>query len=264
MTATAEGALVLSGVHASLSGREVLRGVDLTVASGEIVGLVGPNGAGKTTLLRVASRVLEPTAGTVQYRGRALSDYSRRELARAIAVVPQETSVPFPFRAGELVVMGRTPHRPLLAFDGQDDVARARTALARLGIEPLADRSVFELSGGECQLVAFARALVQDADLMLLDEPTAFLDLQHRVRVLSIVRDLVATGRSALVVSHDLNLASRVCDRLAVLAAGEIVAVGPPREIMTRELLADVYHIDAEVIAGPDGAPIAVPLFDER
>ncbi len=264
MSTTIDASLVMSDVRASLSGREVLRGVDLEVASGEIVGLVGPNGAGKTTLLRVASRVLQPTAGVVRYRGRALGDYSRRELARAIAVVPQETTVPFPFRAGELVVMGRTPHRPGLAFDRHDDVALARTALERLGILGLADRSVFELSGGECQLVAFARALVQDAELLLLDEPTAFLDLQHRVRVLSIVRELVSTGRSALVVSHDLNLAARVCDRLAVLVAGKIIAVGPPREILTRELLADIYQIDAEIIAGSDGAPIAVPLFGDR
>jgi iron complex transport system ATP-binding protein len=251
--------LELAGVELAFGDRPVLRGVDLEVASGEVVGLVGPNGAGKTTLLRVASRVLVPDAGRVSFDGRPLADYSRRELSRAIAVVPQETAVPFPFRASELVVMGRVPHQPLVGFDRDEDVSHARRALERMGIGDLADRSVFELSGGERQLVAFARALAQDARLMLLDEPTAFLDLRHRVEVLEVVRELAAAGRAALVVSHDLNLAARSCDRLAVLQAGRIVASGSPERVLTRELLADVYRTDAIILTAPDGRPVAVP-----
>jgi iron complex transport system ATP-binding protein len=253
--------LELSAVEVGLAGRPVLCGVDLRVGSGEVVGLVGPNGAGKTTLLRVASRVLAPEVGCVSFDGRPLGEYSRRELSRRIAVVPQDTAIPFPFRAGELVVMGRAPHQPMIGLDALPDVAHARAALDRMGIGDLADRSVFELSGGERQLVAFARALAQDADLLLLDEPTAFLDLRHRVDVLTTVRELAERGRSALVVSHDLNLAAATCDRIAVLHGGTIVADGRPEEVMTSGLLAEVYEVEAEILAAPDGRPIAVPTL---
>ncbi len=251
--------LSLSRIDVALGGRRVLSGVDLTVSPGEIVGLVGPNGVGKTTLLRVASRVLPPDAGEVRLAGRPLRDYSRRELSRAIAVVPQDSAVPFPFRAGELVIMGRAPHQPPFGFDSPSDVQLAREALDRVGIAHLADRSVFELSGGERQLVAFARALAQDSDLMLLDEPTAFLDLRHRVELLGVVRERVRQGCSALVISHDLNLAARVCDRLVVLSDGRVVASGPPTEVLTPALLARVYGIEAEVLAVSDGTRIVVP-----
>lgn len=251
--------LSLRGIHVALGERPVLRGVDLEVAPGEVVALVGPNGAGKTTLLRVASRVLSPDAGEVQFEGRPLDSWGRRALSRAIAVVPQDAGTPFPFRAGELVVMGRAPHQPLLGFDRKEDIDHARRALERLGIADFADRSVFELSGGERQLVAFARALAQDPKLLLLDEPTAFLDLRHRVRVLGVVREFAAQGRSALVVSHDLNLAARACDRLVVLQEGVIVASGSPEEVMTAELLAQVYGTEADILIAPDGRPVAVP-----
>lgn len=251
--------LSLRHIEVRLGDRPVLRGVDLEVAPGEVVGLVGPNGAGKTTLLRVASRVLAPDAGEALFDGRRLADWSRRALSQAIAVVPQDTGIPFPFRAGELVVMGRVPHQPLVGLDRVEDVDHARRALERVGIAHLADRSVFELSGGERQLVAFARALAQDPQLLLLDEPTAFLDLRHRVQALGVVRELAAEGRSALIVSHDLNLAARACHRLVVLRDGKIAASGLPAEVMTAELLADVYETEADILIAPDGGPVAVP-----
>lgn len=251
--------LELKGIAASLGGRPVLRGVDLAVGPGETVGLVGPNGAGKTTLLRVASRVLAPDAGEARFDGRPLAAYGRRELSRQIAVVPQDTAIPFPFRAGELVVMGRVPHQSLVGFDSEGDVALGRAALDRVGIGDLADRSVFELSGGERQLVAFARALAQDPALLLLDEPTAFLDLRHRVDVLRIVRERAEAGRSALVVSHDLNLAARTCDRLVLLQGGVIAASGTPGEVLRADVLADAYGIEAEILIASDGRPVAVP-----
>ena len=200
-----------------------------------------------------------PAAHDYKVADMKLADWGRRELSRRIAVVPQDTGVPFPFRAGELVVMGRAPHQPLMGFDAEPDVAHARRALERLGIGALADRSVFELSGGERQLVAFARALAQEPDLLLLDEPTAFLDLRHRVEVLGVVRELATRGRSALVVSHDLNLAARTCDRLVVLCDGRVLASGPPGEVMTQRLLADAYGVAADVLTAPDGGPVAVP-----
>jgi iron complex transport system ATP-binding protein len=252
-------ALRFDGVTAQLGGREVLRGVDLEVHSGEVVGLLGRNGAGKTTLLRVATAALEPGAGSVRVGGDPLAELTRRELARRIAVVPQETHVPFPFRVSEVVLMGRTPHQGAFGFDAPDDLERARAALEKMGVAHLADRSVLEISGGERQLVMVARALAQEPSVLLFDEPTAFLDLGHRLDVLGVVRELAAGGCAALVVSHDLGLAARFCDRLALLAEGRVVASGTPVQVLTPEHIREAFGIQAEVVPGPDGAPLVVP-----
>jgi len=239
--------------------REILCDVSLEIGPGEVMGLLGPNGAGKTTLLRVASRVLAADAGRVLLNGREIGQLSRRELARRLAVVPQETSVAFPFSAGELVLMGRAPHLGLLGFESRADVERAREAMARVGIEELAERSVLELSGGERQLVLVARSLAQDPEVLLLDEPTAHLDLRHRLGVLARVREFAARGRSALVVSHDLGLAARHCDRVALLQAGRVAALGTPDEVLTPQALREVFRVEAEVLAAADGALAVVP-----
>ncbi len=252
-------ALALRGVAVALGGSPILRNIDLQLGEGEVLGLLGRNGAGKTTLLRVATRVLRPDAGEILLRGRSLEAHSRRELARAMAVVPQETAVPFAFRALEVVLMGRAPHLGLLGFETGRDVALAAQAMERVGIAHLAERPVTLLSGGERQLVVLARALAQDAPLLLLDEPTAFLDLRHRLEVLAIVRELARAGRSALVVSHDLGLAARYCDRLALLGDGEILADGPPCEVLTPDSLRRAFGIEAEVVRGPEGVPLVVP-----
>jgi iron complex transport system ATP-binding protein len=254
--------LCFDAVAVELGGKHVLRGVSFELRPGEVLGLLGRNGAGKTTLLRAAAGALAPTSGDVRLGGRRLSAYSRRELARAIAVVPQDLHVPFPFRAGELVLMGRAPHQPLFGFDGDRDVSRALTAMERMGVRELADRPIFELSGGERQLVMFARALAQEPELLLLDEPTAFLDLRHRLEVLQVVRELASRGRSALVVSHDLGLAARACDRLLLLADGRVAASGPPREILTPEVLRQVFGIEAELVKAPDGTLLVLPRLD--
>jgi iron complex transport system ATP-binding protein len=251
--------LALESVELSLGDRPVLAGVTLEVEAGEVVGLLGRNGVGKTTLLRVASGTLTPDRGSVHFDGRALASFSRRELARRLAVVPQDLHVPFPFLAGEIVLMGRTPHQNLFGFESSEDVRRARDAMERMGISQLENRSVLELSGGERQLVMFARALAQAPELLLLDEPTAFLDLSHRIDVLQVVRELVADGGSALVVSHDLALAARVCDRLVVLADGRVVAQGPPAEVLQPEILRGAFGIEAEILRGSDGLPVIVP-----
>jgi iron complex transport system ATP-binding protein len=256
---SAPAALALEGVRATLRGREVLCGVSLELRSGEVLALAGANGAGKTTLLRTASGLLRPDAGRVLLAGRPLAELDRRELARQIAVVPQEAPFAFPFRAGEAVLMGRSPHLPRLGFEGPRDLAIARAALAQVGIEALADRSILELSGGERQLVLLARALAQQPRVLLLDEPTAHLDLRHRLQVLELVRELAAAGRSALVVSHDLSLAAGSCDRIALLAAGRILAVGPPAEVLDSTSVHEAFGIDADVVAGPDGTPLILP-----
>lgn len=253
--------LRFEAVAASRGGRLLLHGIDFEVRPGEIVGLAGRNGAGKTTLLQLANGLLAPTAGRVLLGDTPVRSMGRRAVARRIALVPQDLHVPFPFRVGELVLMGRAPHQPLVGLDGEQDVARAIRALARLGIEDLADRSVETLSGGERQLVLFARALVQDPGLLLLDEPTAFLDLKHRLEVLREVRRFAASGRSALVVSHDLTLAARACDRLVLIGEGEVVAVGPPERVLTPANLKRAFAIDAQVAPGPDGRLVVLPML---
>ena len=187
-------ALRLDDVSVVLGTREVLRAVSLAVEPGEVVGLLGRNGAGKTTLLRAVTRSIASRHGEISLFGEPIGSISRRSLARRVAVVPQDLHVPIPFTVAELVLMGRAPHQPLLGFESAEDVEFTRAALARLGIEQLADRSSFELSGGERQLVLLARALVQQPRLLLLDEPTAFLDLSHR----TLVDHYVEHARSAV------------------------------------------------------------------
>ncbi len=256
--------LVLEAVGLALGGRSVLRDVTFRVDPGEVVGLLGRNGVGKTTLLRIASGILAPDTGSVHLDDRPLASFSRRALARRIAVVPQDLHVPFPFLAGEVVLMGRTPHKGWLGLESADDVQRARDAMQRMGILHLENRSVLELSGGERQLVMFARSLAQASELLLLDEPTAFLDLSHRIDVLQVVRELAADGGSAVVVSHDLALCARVCDRLVVLVDGEVVAQGRPAEVLQPELLHQAFGIEADILGGPDGLPVVVPRLRPR
>ena len=254
--------LRFENLSVEMGGRTLLAGIDFEVTPGEVVGLVGRNGIGKTTLLRLANRILTASVGRVLLGGESVSTLSRRQLAQGIALVPQDLHVPFPFRVGELVLMGRAPHQPRVGLESESDVALAMEALERLGIDDLADRSIATLSGGERQLVLFARALVQDPDVLLLDEPTAFLDLKHRVEVLREIRAFARSGRAALIVSHDLSLAARSCDRIVLLAPGRIAAVGRPVDVLTQENLRLAFDIETLTFPGPDGALVVVPALD--
>jgi len=252
-------ALCFEGIELKFGEREILRGVGLEVPEGAVVALAGRNGAGKTTLLRIASRVLRPSAGRVSIRGVPIDRFSRRELAKQVAVVPQDTPISFPFRVIEVVLMGRSPHLGVLGFESRADVALAQGVMERVGIEGFADRSILDLSGGERQLVLIARALIQEPRILLLDEPTAHLDLAHRVAVLDLVRDFARDGRSALVVSHDLSLSARTSDLLALLADGRVLECGTPADVLTPKNLMTAFGIHADVIQAPDGSPLVVP-----
>jgi iron complex transport system ATP-binding protein len=255
--------LCFEALEVELGGRTILEGIDFEVLPGEVVGLVGRNGVGKTTLLRLANGTLAASGGRVLLDGESLATLSRRRVSRAVALVPQDLHVPFPFRVGELVLMGRAPHQPLVGLESDRDVAIAMEALERLGIGHLADRPISTLSGGERQLVLFARALAQDPGVLLLDEPTAFLDLKHRIDVLREVRSFARMGRAALIVSHDLSLAARSCDRIVLLEPGRVGAVGRPAEVLTPENLRRAFGIKALTFSGPDGSLVVVPDLGE-
>jgi iron complex transport system ATP-binding protein len=244
-----EPLLALERVSAGYGGDPVVRDVSLEVRGGEVVGLVGPNGSGKTTLVRVASRALRPERGSVRVAGRDPYTASGREAARRLAVVPQDLAPAFSFTVLETVLMGRTPYLPAWGGGEAEDWAKARAAMLAASVQHLADRPVEELSGGERQRVVLAQALAQDAQVLLLDEPTTHLDIRHVLDLLSIVRGLAEReGVAVLAVLHDLNLAGAVCDRVVALHRGEVVADGRPEEVVTSRLLRSVYGVEAEVL----------------
>ncbi|MFG3285753.1 ABC transporter ATP-binding protein [Streptomyces sp. NPDC048111] len=244
-------------------GRTLLRDITLEAAPGETVGLVGPNGSGKTTLLRCVYATLRPTAGRVLLDGADLHALPARARARRIATVPQDSGAAgIELTVREIVAMGRSPHHRFWEADTAADDALVREALARVGIAGLAGRPFPSLSGGERQRALVARALVQEPDVVVLDEPTNHLDIRYQLEVLSLIRELGTTNLLAL---HDLNLAAYYCDRICVLDGGRIVAAGAPAEVLTAELLAAVYGVNAEVGIHPaTGAPTVVYLPPDR
>jgi iron complex transport system ATP-binding protein len=254
--------LSIRGLSVGYGTRMVLSEIDLDVSAGEIVGLVGPNGCGKTTLLKAVTRVVPWQAGSVTIAGRPVEGTAAKDLARKVAVVPQEPLLPAGFSALEVVLMGRTPHLGFFEHEGPRDYERSRDALALTGAMELADRCVDELSGGERQNVIIARALAQEAPLLLLDEPTANLDLANQVSVASLLRRLSRDGGVAVLAAvHDLSLASLYCDRIALMAEGCILASGAPRKVLTRANLKRAYGIDP-LILNLDAleGPLVLPL----
>lgn len=252
MNAPSAAILQAQALHATYGGADVLRHLDLSLQAGEMVGLLGPNGSGKSTLLRVLSGLLPATSGTVRLSERDLHDYNARQRARLIALVPQYATIPFAFSVADVVAMGRNPYLGLLESPGPKDFAAIQTALERTDCLHLRERLVTELSGGELQRVIIARALAQEPRIMLLDEPTAHLDLNHQLDIASMLRQLNREqGLTVLWVSHDLNLAAEFCERLVMLQAGQVVVEGRPDEVITPQWLAQVYGLRLPIAPNP-------------
>ena len=243
----------------------VLRGIELTVADGGIVGILGPNGSGKTTLLRVLAGTRRPQRGSVTLDGTPLQSFSRVELARRMAVVPQETHLAFDYTVTEVTMMGRYPHLGAFEIEGPSDAAIVEEALASTGTLHLKDRLFATLSGGEKQRVVIASALAQTSrGYLLLDEPTASLDISYQLEVAALLGRLHAERGVTIVIStHDLGLAGTLCDRLLMIRAGEVVADGETDAVLTPVNLRAVFDVDTEIIRRPDGRRVVVPLPPE-
>ncbi len=228
--------------------RRVLDGVSVHVERGLIVGLLGPNGSGKTTLIRLLAGLLTPQRGEVFVDGLPIGGLTRRAIARRIALVPQDTHAAFDFSVLDIVLMGRYPHLGTFALEGADDVALARAALAATGTSALEHRSFSTLSGGERQRVVIASALAQASDVLLLDEPTASLDVGYQLEIAALLRRLnQARGTTMVLSTHDLNLAAGLCDRIVLLKDGRVIADGPTADTITPERIALAYDVTAEV-----------------
>ena len=229
-----------------------LRNVSFTVQRGEFLTLVGPNGSGKSTLLKLLDRIYLPVEGAILLDGRPLPAYARTELARKIAYVPQEREMEFSFSVEEIVLMGRAPHAGGHLFESTHDRDIARRMMDLTDITHLADHSITNLSGGERQRAFIARALAQQASVILLDEPTAHLDIAHQVDIFRLLQSLSAnTGLTVISVSHDLNLAAMHSDRLAMLRAGSLAALGTPDDVLTADRIRDVFRADVLVDRHP-------------
>lgn len=235
-------ALVLEHLQLSYGRQLVLNDVSVAVDEGEFFIIIGPNGSGKTSLVKVASGAARPQQGEVQILGRPLGSYSGRALARIVAVVPQVAPVDIPFTVAEVVLMGRSPHLPWLALEGQQDREIAQRAMHFTHVEHLAERRLDQLSAGERQRVLIARAICQQPRLMVLDEPTSALDLAHQVQIMDLLEQLRNDeGVTVVMVSHDLNLAALYADRLLLMKQGNIVSLGEPARVLTFETLEQTY-----------------------
>jgi len=259
---TTQHSLRADGVRLGYGDRTIVPGLDLEVDAGRITVIVGANACGKSTLLRALSRMLTPSHGHVLLDGQDIATLPTKQVARVLGLLPQSPTAPEGITVADLVARGRSPHQGIFTrWTSDDDLAVAR-ALKLTDTAELADRAVDELSGGQRQRVWIAMALAQQTDLLLLDEPTTFLDLRHQVDVLDLVTDLNRErGTTVVMVLHDLNLAARYADTIVAMRAGEIAAVGSPADVLSPELVEEVFGLASQVIPDPvSGKPIVLPI----
>jgi iron complex transport system ATP-binding protein len=254
---TAHPPLHTADVSFAHGGRLIIDGIDCTVDAGSLTALIGPNGAGKSTLLHLIAAALPPQSGTIAFGGVDTQKLRRRDRARYSALVEQQAETDLDLRAFDVVMLGRTPHIPLLGAPGAADAEIATAALARVGAADFADRHFHELSGGERQRVLLARALAQQPALLLADEPTNHLDIRAQLHTLALLRSLADGGIAVLAALHDLTLAARYADQVIVLERGRVVASGAPADTLSADLIERVYGVRADVVAHPvDGTPL--------
>ena len=260
MTATHQ--LSAEGVTLGYGDRTIIDGLDLSVAPGKITTIVGANGCGKSTLLRSLARLLSPSAGQVVLDGKSVHARPTKEVARILGLLPQSPVAPEGIAVADLVGRGRHPHQKVLSRWNARDYEAVADALAATGTAELADRSVDELSGGQRQRVWIAMALAQETDILLLDEPTTFLDVAHQVEVLDLLTDLsVSRGTTIVMVLHDLNLAARYSDELVAMKSGRVHATGTPTEVVTSDLVESVFGMANQITTDPvSGKPMVTPI----
>jgi iron complex transport system ATP-binding protein len=249
-----------------------IKGIEFTVRQGEIVGVIGPNGSGKSSLLKLLAKLVRPQEGSIRLFGTELGTLSRESISRQVAYMPQDLSYDFPFSVLDMVLMGRFPHRRgglwnLVGWERQEDLASAEEAMIQTDVRHLAIRMITTLSAGERQRVLLARALAQAPRVLMLDEPTAHLDLNHQLDVCRILQQVHGQLQmTVLLVSHDINLASQYCDRILLMKQGTVVCIGPPQDVIHPRVLSEVYGCQVLVDAHPDtGLPrVSLPSQDHH
>lgn len=237
----------------------VLSDVSFQLQPGEFVGVIGPNGSGKSTLLKLMGGILRTNQGKLAFKGRDLRSYKRKELARSISWLPQETHLVFSFKVSDVVLMGRHPYLSRLAFEGEEDFLIAQRAMEMTDTSKFSDRLFNEISGGEKQRVMIAGAIAQQSEMMLLDEPTSALDIKYQIEILNILKRLnESEGVTLILALHDLHLASKFCNRLVLLNKGRVVRSGTPEQVLQKETLEEVYGIEVAILRDPDDGSIMI------
>ena len=252
--------LSVNRLHFGYQQKRVFDDISFSIPSGKLVGIVGPNGGGKSTLLKLLAGQEQPQSGEILLKGKPLSGYGMKALARELAYLPQRPLVPAGIRVEQLVQYGRHPHQGWFNQWSEEDARMVRWARERMQLDAIWQQSASSLSGGQAQRVWLAMVLAQDADIILLDEPTSALDIGHQTEVMEAIHQITAEGKTVLIVIHDLATAARYCDELIALGDGGVQAMGPAREVVTKSLIDRLYQTDVDILHAPgDGAPVIVP-----